>query len=68
MTPDSMRALIRRACREAGSQKAWAKQHNINEAFLSQVLRGEREPSPAILDPLGMERVVVYRKKEAAPE
>lgn len=66
MTPDSVRALIRRACREAGSQKAWAKQHSINEAFLSQVLRGEREPSPSILDVFGLERIVSYRKKPAA--
>lgn len=63
MTPDSVRALIRRACREAGSQKAWAKRHGVNEAFLSQVLRGEREPSPAILEPFGLERVVIYRRK-----
>jgi len=66
MTPDSVRAVIRRACLTAGSQKAWAKLHHVNEAFLSQVLRGEREPSPAILDPLGMERVVIYRKKVGA--
>jgi hypothetical protein len=64
MTPDSVRALIRRACKEAGSQKAWCKQHGIGEAFLSQVLRGEREPSPAILDIFDLEKVVSYRRKQ----
>lgn len=63
MTRDSVMAMVRRACREAGSQKAWAAQHGINETFLSQVLRGEREPSSAILRPLGLERVVSYRRR-----
>lgn len=68
MTPDSVRALIRRACREAGSQKAFCKQHRLNETFLSAVLRGEREPSPAILDVFGLERITEYRKKVEPPE
>ncbi len=62
MTADDVRNLIRKACRMAGSQKAWAEAIGISSAFLSDVLGGGREPSPAILKPLGLERVVIYRK------
>ncbi len=67
MTPDTVRAMIRRACREAGSQTAFANKHGIKKAFLSQVLRGEREPGPTILDIFGLERSPLsYRKKDTS--
>ena len=62
MTSDGVRKAIRRACKAAGSQQEWAAQIGIKPAFLSQVLRGEREPSPAILKPLGLVKAVVYRR------
>ncbi len=61
MTADDVRQLIRSTCAIAGSQSAWAKTIGISPAFLSDVLGGGREPSPAILEPLGLERVTMYQ-------
>ena len=46
---------------EAGTQKALAEKLGINQAYLSDILAGRREPADKILTALGMERVVTYR-------
>jgi len=48
-------ALLREACDEAGSQSAYAKQCGYTPAYLSDVLSGKRDPGPKILAPLGLE-------------
>lgn len=63
MTADDVRKLIRK--KAAGNQKAWAVENGISPAYLSDMLLGRREPSPAILRPLGLEKVVLYRKIKA---
>lgn len=64
MTADNVRALLKRSCDAAGSQSAWAKANNATPAYVSDVLAGRREPGPAICEALGIERVVIYRKKQ----
>jgi DNA-binding transcriptional regulator YdaS (Cro superfamily) len=51
-----------------GNQAAWARDHNLSPAYVSDVINGRREPGPAILEALGIERVVVYRPKPPASE
>lgn len=46
-----------------GSQDAFAQQHSISTAYVSDVLRGRRDPGKKILDALGLERVVGYQEK-----
>lgn len=46
--------MLRRATDEAGGQKAFASQHGVSQAYISDVLRGRREPGPAILNTLGL--------------
>ena len=66
-----VREVLRAACEREGSQRAWAIKHGISPQFLSEVLNGRKEPSPAVLEPLGMRREVYYvafygpRKKRA---
>jgi len=55
-----VRAILRSACEREGSQRAWAKKHRVSPQFLSEVLSGRKEPSPAVLEPLGMQREVYY--------
>jgi len=43
-------------------QKIMASSIGVSESFLSDVLAGRREPTGKILDYLGYERVVSYRK------
>jgi DNA-binding transcriptional regulator YdaS (Cro superfamily) len=62
MTNDQVIALLRKRIEQAGSQKAFAIQHELSPAFINDLLQGRREPSAAILHALGLERVVTFRK------
>ena len=44
-----------------GSQRALAKELGVSEPYLSDVIRGRREPGPKLLKARGLERVVDYR-------
>lgn len=64
LTPTQLRSLIRAKitvlCNRR--QKVLANAIGVSESFLSDVLRGHREPTGKILEYLGYERVVSYRK------
>jgi hypothetical protein len=49
------------ACKNAGSQKAFAEKHSLSPAYVCDVLNARREPGQSILDALGLVRVVRYR-------
>lgn len=55
--------LIRSEAAKHGTQKALADHLGISDAYLSDVLNGRKDPGEAILGPLGVERVVTYRRK-----
>lgn len=54
---------LRAACERAGSQKRWAQINGVSDAYVCDVLSGRREPGDAILNGLGLERVVSYRRR-----
>lgn len=56
MEISDIRERLRQACDAAGSIHAWAKANGINKGPVSMVLRGLREPSPAIQRALGIRR------------
>lgn len=58
--------LLARMSKSLGSQKALAESLDVPESYLSAIINGRLEPGPAILEPLGIERVVTYRKRQAA--
>lgn len=62
-----MRDLIAKAVQRVGSLREAARQWGCSPAYLSDVLNGRRGPGPAVLDPLGFERVVTvtFRKRGA---
>ena len=41
------------------SLRQYAKNLHVSPAYLSDVYRGRRDPGPALLEPLGLERKVV---------
>jgi hypothetical protein len=49
--------------RYAGLQVAFAQDNDLSAAYVSDVLRGRREPGRKILDAVGVERFVMYRIK-----
>jgi len=62
MTLQQVVALLRRECKKAGSQAAWAQAHGVTGAYVSDVLQGRRGPGAGILAPLGLEKVETYRR------
>jgi hypothetical protein len=58
---DEVRKLLQKACEQAGSQRAWAMQHNLTSPYVSDVIAGARSIGPAICAALGVEKVVQYR-------
>jgi hypothetical protein len=55
--------LLNNQIAEAGSQARWCLDNQVSTAYLSDVLNGRREPGKKILDVLGLQSVVYYRKK-----
>lgn len=52
--------ILRNACTAAGTQKAWAKAHNISTAHVTDVLSGRRAPSAKIAAALGFTPIRVF--------
>ena len=56
-TADEVRTLLRKACEEAGGQRAWARDHGFHVKYISLVTTGRREPGRKMEKALGLERV-----------
>ena len=68
MTSFDVCSLLRRRCREAGGQSAWANAHGVSPQYVCDVLKARREPGDMILAALGLRRIVRYveaRKEQA---
>lgn len=53
--------LERRIAKSTAKQVA--EDIGVSASYLSEVIRGSRDPGPKILDALGLEKVVTYRRK-----
>ena len=65
-----VRKMVRKACKEHGSLRAFAAHLGVSAAFISDIARGNREPSGKVLKYLGLEkdarRVVIFFKADRA--
>ena len=61
ITQAELIALLREQA-PIGKQEQWANDHDVQPSYLSDVLRGRRDPGKSIQKALGYERVVMYRK------
>jgi hypothetical protein len=52
--------MLRKACQDAGSQRAWAHAHEFSEAYVSDILSGRREITVSVANALGLLRTVAY--------
>ena len=61
-----VRKMVRRACKEHGSLRSFAAHLGVSAAFISDIARGNREPSGKVLQYLGLtkdvRRVVIFFK------
>jgi hypothetical protein len=60
LTVDQVRELLRKGCEEAGGQSAWARKHGLAQPFVSDVLKGKREPGDKLCKALGIEREIRF--------
>ena len=65
-----VRKMVRKACKEHGSLRAFAAHLEVSAAFVSDIARGNREASGKVLKYLGLEkdvrRVVIFFKADRA--
>lgn len=55
-----VRTMILKHSQEAGSQSSYAKSIGVSSSYLSDILKGKREPGHKILKALGLVRIVEY--------
>jgi predicted transcriptional regulator len=65
MTADEVRDLIRERI-GAGTQVDLARKFGVSGSYLSDVLKGSREPGGNLLEALGLKRVADYVPKRKA--
>lgn len=51
---------LKKACREAGSQAEWARQHDLSVGYVNDVICSRIAPGEAILAALGLGKVTKY--------
>jgi transcriptional regulator with XRE-family HTH domain len=62
MTPEEFHRYLEQKVRTYGSQKALAEYCGVGQAYLSDVMRGNREPGFKIVAALGFRKVVTYER------
>lgn len=65
MSEDQMRSALYRLAHELGGQAKLAARLGVQEGYLSEVMRGIKAPGASITEPMGLERVVMYRARGA---
>jgi len=59
-----MRQLLFKACKQAGSQRAWAEANHLGQSFVSDVLAMKRPVSEEIAAALGYRRLIKFQRKQ----
>lgn len=59
MTLEQVKQILAARVRAAGTAKNWADANDIAPSYVSDVLRGRKEPGERILTALGIERTYV---------
>lgn len=66
MTQHGMIRLLKREVERIGSQVEYAAKLGISPQYLSNILQGHRGPGSDVLKALGLERRVLYVRKNGA--
>lgn len=56
--------ILQKSVEKEGSQDRFASRHYFSAALVSLTLAGKIVLGPLVLDALGLEKVVMYRRKE----
>lgn len=52
--------MVAAACDRAGGQRVWASENGLSPAYVTDVLKGRRDPADSICRALGLERRVIF--------
>ena len=63
LTASDVRSLLRQECAAAGGQSAWARDKGFTQAVVNKTVCGLLSPSKRLCKTLGLEIVVLYRRK-----
>jgi hypothetical protein len=61
LTAADVRSVLKDACN--GHPSRWARENGLSHTVVSLTLSGKREPSPGVLDALGLAKVTSYERK-----
>ena len=64
VTDKQLRKILKARCDEAGSQRAWAKKHGLEESVVSRVVNGDRGFTEIVLKALKATQVRQYEVPE----
>ncbi len=60
---DGVRKLLRSEVERAGGQSVWARRTGVDRPHLSRVLNEHAFPGPTLIEALGLEKVIAYRRR-----
>ena len=60
LTAEQVRKMLRTACDASGGLRAWSRTHNVSVAYVSRVMRGEKDIGDSIARGLGLTKNVVW--------
>lgn len=63
MTGDKVLEMLSRQVAKTGGVTEYSRKMGVDQGNLSRTLSGNRQPGKQLLDLLGLERVVTYRRK-----
>lgn len=67
LSMQNLRDMLAEACHNCGGQSMWAEKHGLSAQYVSDVIRGRRDPGKAIADAFGLEpRTMYFWKKNMA--
>ena len=66
MTKEAVLKVLRKRIAQRGAAAQYARNWGLSPSSLCDILAGRREPNDAVLDALGLVRVVTYKAKVPA--
>lgn len=64
MNENDVRILLQRAINDAGSQRRFALDNDVDPGCISNILQGYVHPTPQVLRALKVRRIVTYEKED----
>jgi transcriptional regulator with XRE-family HTH domain len=68
MNVETVRDLLRAECKAMGGEKQFAQKAGVSVQLIYAIEIGTREPRGKVLDALGLESFVGYRRKKPAAD